>query len=134
MAKPVVLEPEVPNINLIGPGTVIKGDIKTNGDFRIDGTIVGNVICKGKIVVGKSGSIEGEINCQNAEISGNIKGKLMISEQLSLKSSAKIQGEISTQKIAIEPGAFFTGNCNMNSHYKESNPSNLESRAQESIG
>lgn len=134
MAKPVVLEPDVPNINLIGPGTVIKGDIKTNGDFRIDGTIVGNVLCKGKIVVGKSGSIEGEINCQNAEISGNVKGKLIIAEQLSLKNSAKIQGEISTQKIAIEPGALFSGNCNMNGHHKENNPLSFESRPKESIG
>ncbi|HZX62631.1 MAG TPA: polymer-forming cytoskeletal protein, partial [Bacteroidales bacterium] len=59
-------EVEVPSINLLSSGTVVKGEIKLNGDFRLDGSFIGTINCKGKVVVGPTGSIEGEIICQNA--------------------------------------------------------------------
>ena len=58
--------------NLISQGTIIKGDIETDGDLRIDGNLIGNIIVKGKLVVGDSASIEGTIKCENADISGKI--------------------------------------------------------------
>jgi len=76
-------EQESPSINLIGAGTVIKGDIKSNGDIRIDGTLIGSVNSKGKLVVGTTGIIEGEVNCQNADFSGVIKATVTVSELLS---------------------------------------------------
>lgn len=101
------------SINLIGNGTSIIGDIKSNGDVRIDGTLKGNISISGKLVVGPSGNIEGNIICQNADISGEIHGKVSVTELLSLKSSAKVLGDIVTGKISIEPNATFTGTCNM---------------------
>ncbi|MBK8366337.1 MAG: polymer-forming cytoskeletal protein [Bacteroidetes bacterium] len=101
------------SINLIGNGTTIIGDIKSNGDVRIDGTLKGNLSISGKLVVGPSGNIEGNIICQNADISGEIHGKVTVSELLSLKASAKVLGDIVTGKISIEPNATFTGTCNM---------------------
>jgi len=99
--------------NTIVSGTTIKGDIVTEGDFRIDGSLTGSIISKGKIVVGESGSIEGEITCMNADVSGVIKAKLRVEKLLSLKASANITGDVITDKLAIEPGAKFTGTCNM---------------------
>jgi cytoskeletal protein CcmA (bactofilin family) len=101
--------------NTIVSGTVIKGEIITDGDFRIDGTLVGSISSKGKIVIGQSGSIEGEIICQNADISGKIKAKVKVEQLLTLKSSAQLNGDVTTDKLAIEPGAKFTGSCNMDS-------------------
>lgn len=101
------------SINLIGNGTSIIGDIKSNGDVRIDGTLKGNISISGKLVVGSSGNIEGNVICQNADISGEIHGKVTVSELLSLKASAKLLGDIVTGKISIEPNATFTGTCNM---------------------
>mgnify|MGYP000234602767 CR=1 FL=1 len=101
------------SINLIGNGTSITGDIKSNGDVRIDGTLKGNISISGKLVVGSSGNIEGNVICQNADISGEIHGKVTVSELLSLKASAKLLGDIVTGKISIEPNATFTGTCNM---------------------
>ena len=101
------------SINLIGNGTHITGDINSNGDVRIDGVLKGNISTVGKLVVGASGKIEGNVQCQNADVSGEIQGKITVSEMLSLKSSAKILGDIITGKIAIEPNANFTGTCNM---------------------
>lgn len=105
--------PETPSINQIGSGTTIKGEIISNGDFRIDGTLDGSIESKGKIVVGQSGQVDGEIKCQNAVISGKVKATIRVSELLELKSSANFSGEIYTNKLAIEPGARFSGSCNM---------------------
>jgi len=104
-------ESKLPNI--ISIGTKITGDIETDGDFRIDGNIEGNVNSKGKVVVGNNGFVKGEIICNNAEISGSISGKVNVSELLSLKSSSKVNGDIKTGKLSIEPGAVFTGTCAM---------------------
>ena len=106
-------ENEVPSINLLGSGTIVKGEIKLIGDFRIDGTFIGTINCKGKVVVGPTGVIDGEIICQNADFSGEIKAIVKVSELLTLKESAKFSGDITTNKLAIEPGAKFSGTCIM---------------------
>lgn len=111
MAK--IQEIENNRLNVIGEGTAIQGDIQSNGDIRIDGTLKGNLDTKGKLVVGTSGKISGEVQCRNCEVSGGLDGKITVTELLSLKSSAKVKGDIITNKIAIEPNAIFTGTCNM---------------------
>ena len=112
MAKNTTNE-SAPTINFLGTGTTIQGDIKSNGDFRIDGQLKGSINSKGKVVIGNSGRVDGDIVCQNADISGTVKAKVIVHELLTLKSSAIINGDIFTSKLAIEPGAKFTGSCNM---------------------
>lgn len=102
-----------PSINFLGSGTSIVGEIKSNGDFRIDGNLEGSINSKGKIVIGQSGKVDGEIECQNADISGEIRAKVIVHELLTLKATAILTGDIFTSKLAIEPGAIFTGSCNM---------------------
>ena len=101
------------SINLIGAGTVIEGDVKSNGDIRIDGAVYGHVFSKAKVVVGNTGLVEGDINCVNADVSGTVKGKSTVSELLFLKASSKMNGDIITGKLVVEVGATFTGSCNM---------------------
>jgi cytoskeletal protein CcmA (bactofilin family) len=106
-------ETETAAINLISTGTDIIGDVKSSGDIRIDGTLTGNLVTKGKIVIGSTGKVKGEIVCKNSEVSGTIEGKITVSQLLILKASSKILGDIATSKLSIEPGAMFTGNCKM---------------------
>lgn len=106
-----IAEPQARNI--IAQGTSIKGDIDSSGDFRIEGTLVGTVKVKGKIVIGESGSVEGQIYCQSADISGTAKVKMEVTELTSLRANCKFQGDIITKKISIEPGAIFSGTCQM---------------------
>lgn len=103
----------MPTINILGPGAVVKGEIQVNGDFRIDGTLNGTIQCKGKIVVGPTGKIDGEIQCQNADFSGEVTANVKVSELLTLKETARFSGDITTGKLAIEPGAKFSGTCTM---------------------
>ena len=104
----------MPVINILGPGAVVRGEIQVNGDFRIDGTLNGTIQCKGKIVVGPTGKIDGEVICQNADISGEVKATIKVGELLSFKESANFSGDIITGKLSIEPGAKFSGTCSMN--------------------
>ena len=72
-------------MNMLGMGTTITGDIKTEGDIRIDGKVIGKVSINSKLAVGESGIIEGDVQCKNASIEGRIKGNLHISELVFLR-------------------------------------------------
>jgi len=111
----------VASINLIGAGTVVEGDIKAQGDIRIDGTVYGSVSSKAKVVIGSTGVIEGDMNSLNADVSGNVRGKTTVSELLFLKSTANMIGDIVTGKLIVEVGATFTGSCNMGPMIKDIN-------------
>ena len=108
--------------NALAAGTVIKGNISTESDFRLDGKIEGDVTCKGKIVVGPKGHVVGNITAPNAEILGKVDGNIHTSSKLTLKSSAIINGDIFIQLVEIEPNAQFNGACNMTT----SNHKNIE--------
>jgi cytoskeletal protein CcmA (bactofilin family) len=101
--------------NRIVEGTIIKGDIESPADFRLDGHLEGNFKSKGKIVIGPAGSIKGNIDCLNADIEGHFEGKIKVGELLSLKANAVITGEVICGKLAVEPGAEFNGSCVMKS-------------------
>lgn len=109
---------DVGSINIIGKGTKIVGDITSAGDVRIDGLLTGNIVISGKLVLGPNGIVDGNITSVNAELEGEVKGIVNITETLSLKSTAKINGDIITTKLMIEPGALFTGSCNMGAKVK----------------
>ncbi|MCR4680128.1 MAG: polymer-forming cytoskeletal protein [Bacteroidales bacterium] len=103
-------------VNVIATGTQLDGNIVTNGDIRIDGIIKGNVVSKAKVIVGREGRVEGNITCSNIEIEGHINAEsLNVSNLIALKATANLVGNIIAGKIAIEPGAEFSGNCKMHS-------------------
>jgi len=104
--------------NRIVEGTTIKGDIITQADFRLDGTLIGNFQSTGKIVIGPAGSVIGDIVCKNADIEGKFNGKIEIEEILSIKAGANIQGNVTCEKLAVEPGADFNATCSMKPHVK----------------
>ena len=96
MAK--TMEIENSPINIITDGTTVKGDIVASGDFRLDGLLEGNIQLNGKLVIGDSGVVN---------------GNLSVKELLSLHASARVRGDILINKLSIEPGAVFSGKCRM---------------------
>ena len=108
-------------VNLIGVGTNIVGEVNSSGDIRVDGTLSGAINTKGKVVIGSTGMVEGNINASNADVSGELKGSVSVTELLVLKSTAKLDGDIVTNKLAIEPGASFRGSCSMGAVIKDIN-------------
>jgi len=98
----------------IESSTKVKGEILSEGDFRIDGTLEGSIKIDGKVVVGKEGNIKGSVSCTNADVEGKINGNLFVSNTLSLKSSSRIDGEVIIGKLIVESGATFNATCSMN--------------------
>lgn len=99
--------------NVIGKKTLIVGDIISDGDFRVDGTLEGTLKTKGRIIIGVDGLIKGNVEASNADIEGSISGKLEVQKTLTIKATATISGEVIVGKLSVEPGAAFNATCVM---------------------
>ncbi len=118
MAKEVVAQGT--EHNTLAFGTKAIGEIQAENNFRIDGTVDGTIVCKGKVIIGNKGIIEGTLTCVSAEVMGSVKGKIFVSDTLSLKSTSKVEGEIKAKILSIEPNAIFIGTCDMAEDKKQS--------------
>ena len=117
--------------NVIANNTTIIGDIKSDGDFRIDGTLEGSLKTDGRVIIGSDGFIKGKIEATNADIEGKFSGELLVSNTLTIKATADISGEVIIGKLSIEPGASFNATCAMKGAIKELNSDNDEKRLSE---
>lgn len=107
---------------IIGAGTIIKGDIESQGDIRIDGNLIGNLKTKAKVLIGQDGVVDGDITGANADIMGKVTGFVKISELLQLRGKCIVSGEIQTGKLEVEPTASFNGSCQMGASVVELAP------------
>ena len=98
---------------LISAGTVLKGNVKSGNDLRIDGTIHGNVSSEAKVVVGPSGFVEGDIEGVQTDIAGRLVGNATAGETVQLRTTANVQGNITTPNLQIDAGAVFNGQSQM---------------------
>ena len=99
----------------IEKSTTLKGNIKSKTDIRIDGNVEGEVVTKGKVILGKESNVIGKILCANADIEGKFDGELTASGTLSLKSGSNVKGKVKIQKLIVESGSMFNANCSMHS-------------------
>lgn len=100
-------------VSNIAAGLVVEGNMRAEGDMRIDGKVVGNIFCSGKIILGPQGVIEGDIEASYADIFGHVHGNLAINNLLCLKNSCHIAGNLLVGKLDIEPDAYLDGQCKM---------------------
>ena len=107
------VEPLAGQTNRIVENTIIKGDLISEADIRIDGELEGSITAKGKVVIGRAGKVSGKIQCMNADIEGKFDGDLKVENVLSLKGTAVIEGDVVVGKLAVEPGATFNAACSM---------------------
>lgn len=107
-------------VSIIAAGMQVKGDIESDGDIRIDGTVIGNVFCKAKVVIISTGNVTGDIHATNIDVHGTVQGNINAKDLLSLKANCTINGNLVTDKLQIEPNAAFNGHCTMNFEQKSS--------------
>ena len=100
-------------MNLIGQGTVFEGKLKTAGNIRIDGRVIGDIVVTQNISIGATGDIDGNVSARNITIGGKVKGALVAQEKMVFESRAVIRGEIRAAKLVIDEGALFDGKCVM---------------------
>jgi cytoskeletal protein CcmA (bactofilin family) len=122
----VISTPSTTSSNSLVLGTNIEGTVQAEKDIRIDGTMKGTLICKGKLIIGPTGTIIGDVQCENAVIEGRFEGVMTVGEVLHVKETAKIEGDISTQKLIVQPGSIFNVKCKMGSNNGVQRKVNLE--------
>ena len=124
-------KPKVMEINVVAKNTAIIGDIISEGDFRIVGTLEGNIKTKGRVIIGVSGSVKGKIDAVNSDIEGKFSGDLLVQETLTIKATAVISGDVVIGKLSVEPGATFNASCSMRGAIKELNKPNEQQKLSE---
>lgn len=119
MKTPSSVAKESSRRNIISAGTVVVGNINAEGDLRVEGQVIGTLVCNSKLVVSESGYIEGSVDSRNATIEGEIKGNVVTRELLQIEKTGKIFGDIFTQKLIVNMGAIFTGTSKMSDAAKD---------------
>ena len=113
MSKPVEITVSANEVSRISAGTVIKGEITTPSDIRIDGAFEGKVTSKGRVLVGEKAEINGDIVCENTDLWGKTEGSLYVRDTLTLKAGCTVNGDLHVRRLVVELGAKFNGNCKM---------------------
>ena len=101
------------SVSRISAGTVIKGEIISPNDIRIDCVFEGTLKVKGKVVVGNTATIKGDIICDNCDIFGKLDGNVYVKDTLGLKDGCVVNGNLHIRRISVELGSTFNGNCRM---------------------
>lgn len=113
MAKSDGNESSINQVSRISSGTKVKGEIVTDSDIRIDGEFEGKLVSKGRVVIGETAVITGDIVGTNVDFWGKMKGNFYVKDTLSLKSSAQVDGDMHTKRLQVELNARFNGSCHM---------------------
>lgn len=104
---------EQSEVSRLAAGFFLKGEVNSEGDIRIDGTVEGDIKSSGRIVVGEGASVKGRIFCSVLDFAGTLDGEVYVKDTLSIKKSADIKGNVFTGKIQVELGASINGSFKM---------------------
>lgn len=107
-----------PNLNVnsisrISAGTLIKGEIVSPYDIRVDGTFEGKIQSKGRVVIGETAIIKGDVICENIDLWGKVEGNVFVKDTLALMEGCSVTGNLNIKRLSVELGAIFNGNCRM---------------------
>lgn len=103
----------VKELNIIGSGTTIEGKLRTQGNIRVDGKMVGELHAAENVAVGLTGEIEGNINGRNVTVGGKIRGNIIAVDKLVFEGKAVVRGDIRAARLVIDEGAVFDGKISM---------------------
>lgn len=106
-------------VNRIAKGTSFEGVLRSENNVRIDGTFEGELVTKGRVVVGSSGKVVGTVTCAHCETEGQMEGTIVVHELFVLKASSKVHGDIQYGQLSVENGAEATGNLHLTSKVKD---------------
>ena len=104
--------------SIIGEGSEFVGEFKVDGLIRIDGKFKGLINTNGKVLVGKTGTVDTDIRAKIVVLGGTINGSVYASERVILLATSKLYGDIVTPNLVLEDGALFHGKCTVTPSWK----------------
>ncbi|HPO12243.1 MAG TPA: polymer-forming cytoskeletal protein [Candidatus Hydrogenedentes bacterium] len=99
-------------VSIIGPGTMVQGEINSKGTIRIEGAVAGRVQCEDSIVVQETGKVKGDLMAAQVIVSGEVNGNIFAQERLEITSTGKVIGDICAPRVSFT-GELFEGKCTM---------------------
>jgi cytoskeletal protein CcmA (bactofilin family) len=100
-------------VSIIGQGTTIQGEVKSEGTIRIEGVVAGRIQCGDTIVVQETGHVKADMVANQVVISGEVHGNVFAHERLEITPTGKVVGDITAPRISIAEGVLFEGKCTM---------------------
>jgi cytoskeletal protein CcmA (bactofilin family) len=105
---------------ILGKGSEFEGKIKVEHTMRVDGKVVGDIATSDTLIIGKEGSVNGNVKTRNLVVGGKISGSAEAKEKIVLESKAEFHGDMKTSKLVIDEGAIFDGRCSMKENAQHS--------------
>jgi cytoskeletal protein CcmA (bactofilin family) len=100
-------------VSIIGPGMTVTGDCATDGTLRVEGTVEGGVQAAKAVVVGKGGTVRGDIDTQDAVIAGRVSGSITAASRVELQAGCRVEGDIHSRRVKLEEGGVVDGRLQM---------------------
>jgi cytoskeletal protein CcmA (bactofilin family) len=94
---------------IIGTGVVVKGNLASESDIIIDGTLTGHLKAGGNVTLGVNASVKGDVTAVNITVAGNLTGNIAAEGETTIRETGQVQGDITTTSLAVSPGAIFIG-------------------------
>jgi len=102
--KQAATEPTV-----IGQGAVIEGSLRVSGRVQIDGRVEGSLVVDGMISVGPTGSVVGDVTCDELAVGGRVEGNVTARKHLYVAATGAVCGELCYGTLQVERGAILDG-------------------------
>ncbi len=98
---------------IVGTSVKLKGNLRSEGDITVDGSVNGEIKTKGTVNIGPNAHIIANVQAKNVVIAGTVQGNVVANERLNITESGRVYGDISANILAISAGAIFTGKSTM---------------------
>ena len=119
---------------IVGPQSYFTGTFRSEKDLRIEGTVEGEIDCRGTVIVAKDATLSATVRARNIEIAGSVTGDVFIEERLHLRSSGEMRGQSHAASFIVEEGGYFEGEMKMGSTDQENWPTIGNGSSTEGIG
>ncbi len=100
-------------VSVIGPGMEIVGDIKCDGTVRVEGRVEGSIKATKSVVVGKGGTVTGDIETQDVVVAGTVAGTVCGASRVELQDTCRVEGDIKSRRIKLDEGGRVEGRLHM---------------------
>jgi len=96
-------------IDFFTADTKVVQDLRSEADIRVDGHVVGDIICSGQVVLGEMAIIVGNIRADTLIVYGEIVGGYHVVNFFKVASTGRFHGNIRTGLVEIESGSLVEG-------------------------
>ena len=119
---------------IVGPQSYFTGTFRSEKDLRIEGTLEGEIDCRGTVIVAKDATLSATVRARNIEIAGSVTGDVFIEERLHLRSSGEMRGQSHAASFIVEEGGYFEGEMKMGAPDQEEWPTIGSGSSSEGLG